>query len=204
MRSPLIKAAVFCVGLSLVVSCSTQPAEEKNDAAPKAAPADSGQRLAKNYLSDCKQLLAQARKMDSLLLTQTEADKASAVKAIEAFTDFAFYCQSDSMGPVYLIKTAQVARAINNIPQAKLVLDRCIETYPAFKDRPAALFLLAQLYDENTYLNDEVQAKKLYEEIINDYPKSDWALSAKGALSFIGKTDAEILNELKNKRGKGR
>ena len=180
-------------------SCSDKAGKSGNEG-NKTAKADSNEHLAKNYLTDCKKLYTEARKMDSLLLSEVEVSKSSAAKAIKAFTNFASYCQSDSLCPVYLIKTAQVARAINNIPQAKLALDKCIETYPSFKDRPAALFLLAQLYDENTYLNNEAEAKKLYEQIINDYPKSDWAISAKGAMSFIGKSDEEIMRELKKKQ----
>ena len=157
-------------------------------------------RLAKNFLTDCKKMLSEAKKMDSILLNEIEVNKTSANNAIKAFSDFAFYCQSDTMCPIYLIKTAQVARVINNIPQAKVALDQCINTYPNFRNRPAAMFLLAQLYDENTYLNNEAEAKKIYEEIINEYPKSDWALSAKGAINFIGKSDEEILKELKKKQ----
>jgi TolA-binding protein len=182
-------------------SC-TNNSDKLDTSEKKVKTIDSNYRLAKNFLTDCKKLYAEARKMDSILLLETEINKASANNAIKAFTDFSFYCQSDTMCPIYLIKTAQVARAINNIPQAKVALDRCIETYPSFRNRPAALFLLAQLYDENTYLNDEAKAKKLYEEIINDYPKSDWALSAKGALAFIGKSDDEILKEFKKKKKK--
>lgn len=153
----------------------------------------------KNFISDCKALLREAKKMDSILLSQTEIHFPSANKAIVAFADFANYCHQDSLTPVYLIKCAQVARAIENIPQAKLVLDKCIQDYPKFENRPAAIFLLAQLYDEDTYLNNEAEAKKLYLQIIEEYPKSDWALSAKGAISFLGKSDEQIMQELKKK-----
>ena len=196
MRIHLIQAVIATL-LVFSFSCSNDPAPVTAVEKP-GIKSDTG-RLAINYLTDCKKLFAEARKMDSVLLRQTETDKPSANSAIKAFTDFAFYCQSDSLSPMYLIKTAQVARAINNIPQAKLALDRCIETYPAFKNRPAALFLLAQLYDENTYLSNEAEAKKIYEQIINEYPKSDWALSAKGAIAFLGKSDEQILKELKSK-----
>jgi TolA-binding protein len=128
-----------------------------------------------------------------------EVDPASAAYALKAFTDFAYYCKSDSMSPVYLVKTAQVARAVNNIPQARTALDRCIEEYPAFRNRAAAIFLLAQLYDEPNYLNNEQEARKLYKEIVDEYPKSDWAMSAKAAIGFIGKTDEQIMQELKRK-----
>lgn len=161
---------------------------------------DTNKRLAKNYLTDCKKLYAVARKSDSILLSQTEINEASARQAIKDFTDYAYYCQSDSLAPIFLIKTAQVAKSINNIPQAKLVLDKCIEDYPNFENRPAALFLLAQLYDERNYLNDPQQAKKLYQKIIDEFPKSDYAESAKGAIRFVGKSDEEIMQEILKKK----
>jgi hypothetical protein len=185
------------------ISCTGEPGTKKkpgkNDTTTTAG---SVTHLNKDYFTDCRQLHSEARKMDSVLMQQTEVETALANKAMKAFTDFAYYCQKDSMSPVFLIKTAQVARAINNIPQAKLVLEKCLETYPSFRNRPAALFLLAQLYDERTYLNNEHEARKLYEEIIRDYPKSDWAISAEGAIRFLGKTDEEIMKEFKKKHKK--
>jgi TolA-binding protein len=163
---------------------------------------DSVSRLSKNFYADCKALLTNARRMDSVLLNETEADAAKGNEAIAAFTDFAYYCKSDSMSPVYLIKTAQVARAVKNIPQAKTALDHCIAEYPSFSNRPAALFLLAQLYEEDNYMNDPQEARRLYQQIIDDYPKSEWAASARGALRFVGKSDQEIMNELKKKNKK--
>jgi hypothetical protein len=198
IRFTLVVLTAFTLFL---ISCSSDSenavVERKKENAPEGE-----HRLAKNFLTDCKKMLNEARRTDSILLNETEVNKTSANNAIKAFTDFAFYCKSDTMCPIYLIKTAQVARVINNIPQAKVALDQCINTYPNFKNRAAAMFLLAQLYDENTYLNNEAEAKKIYEEIMNEYPKSDWALSAKGAISFIGKSDEEILQELKKKQKK--
>jgi tetratricopeptide (TPR) repeat protein len=153
----------------------------------------------KKFVSDCRSLFSEARRMDSILHGETEIETGKANQAIEAFTDFSYYCASDTLAPVFLIKTAQVARSIQNIPQAKKVLDKCINDYPNFKDRPAAIFLLAQLYDEPGYLNNEYEAKKLYEKIIQEFPKSDWAESARGALMFIGKNDEEMLREIKKK-----
>ena len=152
-----------------------------------------------NYLADCKNYYSEAKKLDSILLRELDLNTTLANKAIKAFTNFAYYCQNDTMSPVYLIKTAQVARAINNMPQAKIVLDKCINDYPTFKNRAAALFLLAQIYDDPGALNSETEAQKIYQKIIDEHPKSDWAKSAKGALTFIGKSDAQIMEELKKK-----
>lgn len=157
---------------------------------------------AKKSVINCDSLKRLALKSDSVLLSQMEIDQAAARAGIKAFADFANFCPTDSLSPIYLIKCAQVARAINQIPQAKLVLEKCVRDYPQFKDRPAALFLLAQLYDEVTYLNNEEEAKKLYEQIITEYPSSDWAHSARGAMQFLGKSDAEIIKELKKKKAK--
>jgi len=40
----------------------------------------------------------------------------------------------------------------------------------------------------------------MYEQILSEYPRSDWAYSAKGALAFIGKSDEEILRTYKLKK----
>ncbi len=148
---------------------------------------------------DCDAYKQLALKSDSVLLEAIEVNDIQANKAIKDFTNFSYYCHTDSLAPIYLIKTAQVARSINNPRQAEVVLDRCITNYPLFKDKPAAMFLLAQLYDEQGELNNEGRAEELYTEIIKDYPKSVWAKSAKGALKFIGKTDEEIIKELKKR-----
>jgi predicted Zn-dependent protease len=185
--------------LNLLVSCSNKLDEKKIEGKEKEIN-DSTRSQSKIFLTDCLKLKTEAQLMDSVLLTQTEMDSNAANKAIKAFTDFAFYCSSDTLSPVYLIKTAQIAQTINNISQAKVVLDKCIVDYPNFKNRPAALFLLAQLYDEPTYLNNEQEAKALYQKIIDEYPKNDWVQSAKGAIKFIGMSDSQIIEELKKKK----
>jgi hypothetical protein len=154
----------------------------------------------KNYFKDCKALFAKATKLDSILYTQTELNKNTASDAIKAFSDYAYYCSNDSLSPIFLIKTAQVAVAINNITQAKLTLEKCIEMYPKFEGLPAAMFLLGQLYDEKEYLNNEAEAKRIYEEIIAKFPNSPEAESAKGAIKFLGMTDKQIINQLKQEQ----
>jgi outer membrane protein assembly factor BamD (BamD/ComL family) len=144
---------------------------------------------------DCAVLYKNAMLMDSIILIQNDVNAEIATKAIRAFTDYAFYCESDSMSPIYLIKTAQIAMAVNNANQAKVVLDRCISNYPKFKNKPAAMFMLAQLYDEQHLLNNEQEAKKIYEALIYEYPKSDWATNAKAAVKLLGKSDEQIIKE---------
>ncbi|MGZ4043107.1 MAG: tetratricopeptide repeat protein [Bacteroidia bacterium] len=158
-------------------------------------------RDSKEYLNDCKKLFADAKRMDSIIMREMDVKNDLANNAIKIFTDYAFYCTNDSISPVFMIKAAQIAQSINNIPQAKFILDKCIAEHPGFKNLPAALFLLGQLYDdENSYLNSESEAQKLYTRIIKEYPKSDLVPSAKGALMMIGKSDKQLMEELKKKK----
>lgn len=191
--------ALFVLPALFLLSCSSEK-KENELAAVSQLSADSVAAENKLYSADCKKLKREAQRMDSILLSQNELDETAARKAIVAFTEFGSYCENDTTAPIYLIKTAQVARAINNIPQAKTALDQCIAGYPNFGDKAAAIFLLAQLYDEPNYLNDEHQARTLYQKIIDEYPKSPWTSSAKGAILFLGKSDKQIMDELKKKQ----
>jgi tetratricopeptide (TPR) repeat protein len=198
MKSNLLLS--LSIALFVFLSACSNNRSDKTDVIKKDSVtvfSDSSNKPIKSYSADCKILVIEAKRMDSLLLKEMEVKVNVANNAIKAFTDFAYYCSNDSLCPIYLIKTAQVAQSINNIPQAKIVLDKCIEEFPNSKHRPAAMFLLAQLYDEATYLNNEAEAKRIYEKIIAEYPKSDWAKSSKGALTFIGKSDDQIMENLK-------
>jgi outer membrane protein assembly factor BamD (BamD/ComL family) len=191
---------IYITSFVFVVASCNSPKEEP--AKETVVPKDTVKTITVDTLAtkDCSVLYKRARTTDSTLQKALEVDPALANKAIRAFTDYAFYCESDSSSPVFLIKTAQVAMAINNPNQAKVVLDRCISNYPKFRNKPAAIFMLAELYDEQTLLNDETEAKKLYEKLIEEYPKSEWAASAKGAIKLLGKTDEQIVNEFNKKK----
>src|SRR4051812_44227382 len=125
MPKTTVKLKVFilfiCV-LSLFSSCNN--GQEKASAPVKK---DSVVKPSAGKFTDCKKTFEEAKRMDSILMSQNEVDPPSAKKAIKAFTDYAYYCQNDSLSPIFLIKSAQVARAINNVAQAKVVLDACIE-----------------------------------------------------------------------------
>lgn len=186
----------------LLAACSSKTEESKTTNEPKkdsitAVTADT------TTIRDCNVLYRNAISIDSTIMKKLDMDLSLATKAIKSFADYAFYCESDSLSPVYLIKGAQIAISINNANQAKVLLDRCISNYPKFRNKPAAIFLLAQLYDEQHLLNNEEEAKKLYEQLIFEYPRSEWAANAKGAIKLMGKTDEEIIKEFNEKNKKG-
>lgn len=193
-----MKKILFVSGLILVLNaCKDQePSVNTNVVRTDSVPVNG------IYSTDCKSLFAEAQKMDSMILQSVDANSAEGNKAIKAFTDFAYYCKEDSLAPVFLIKSAQIARSINNLPQAKLCLENCINNYQNFRNRGAAMFLLAQMYDEERQLNDEEKAKEIYINITHSYPNSAWARDAKAALNMLGKTDEEIIKEFTSKNKK--
>jgi hypothetical protein len=194
-----MKSFSGCIALSIVLFSCSQPETQKPVASIEK---DKPEARIKRGDVDCDKIKRRAYRMDSVLMTETEVNNVSATQAIEAFTDFVWYCANDSLSPVFLVKTAQVARAINNIPQAQKALETCINDYRRFTNRPAALFMLGQLYDDEHYLNDEHEAKKYYQMIIDEYPQSDWTPSARAAISFLGKTDEQIMKEFRQKEKK--
>lgn len=161
--------------------------------------ADSTQKTNSVYTNDCRNLYLEARKNDSIILLATELDPKVGNTAIKAFSDFSFYCGNDSLAPMFLLKAGQIAEAINNLPQAQLSFERVIKDFPKYKDRGAAMFLLAHMYDEAHLLNDEEKAKQLYLEIIDTYPGTDWSANARAAMNLLGKTDEQIVKEFETK-----
>jgi outer membrane protein assembly factor BamD (BamD/ComL family) len=144
----------------------------------------------------CAVKYQKARFWDSTLFTQYELDTNVGQHAINAFTDYATHCGQDSLCPVFFIKTAQVSRALHKDAITEASLNACMSKFPNSKTTPLAMFLKAQLYDEAGPFHNEKQAEQVYKRIISEFPHSEWALSAQGALKFIGKSDLEITNEL--------
>lgn len=180
--------------LFFVVACTTN-----NSGKPQQTTAQTPKDTVKTAATNCTTLLAQARKLDSLLMTATSLSKPLAEQSIAAFEQYATSCDNDSIAPVFLFKGAQVAQAVMNVQKSRLLLEDCIGRFHGFRNRGAALFMLARLYDEHTMLNDEDEAKKIYEQIIKEYPNSPWEKDAKAAIANLGKTDEELVKEFEKK-----
>ena len=59
--------------------------------------------------------------------------------------------------------------------------------------------MLAQLYDDATKLNNEPEARTIYNQIIREYPTSSFAEDSKAAIKNLGKTDEELVKEFLKK-----
>jgi len=183
----------------LFYNCSGGKTEDTKTEVKKDSLANSGNSI---YTNECRTLYLEAVKNDSIILAATQLDPTVGNKAIKAFADFSFYCKDDSLAPIFLMKAGQIASSINNLPQAQVCFEKCYKDFPNFKNRGAAMFLLAQLYDEVSMLNNEDEARELYGKIINMFPNSEWAAQADAARALIGKTDEQIIKEFEKKNKK--
>ena len=150
---------------------------------------------------DCKMLLLDATRMDSILLNANKVNPSLADQAINAFNNFASTCKDDSLAPIFLLKAGQIAQSVGKYQQSQILLKKCVDEFPTFRNRGAALFLLAQVYDDASMLNNETEAKKIYDQIIKEYPNTAWERDAKACIKNLGKTDEQLVQEfLKNNK----
>jgi len=147
----------------------------------------------------CSTFLNAAKSTDAVLLKALEVNQQVAENAIAVFYKFALHCKTDSLSPVFLLKAGQVAQSINNFAKAKMCFEKSASEFPKFSNRGAALFLLAQLYDNQNMLNNESEARIIYEQIIKEYPSSPFANDSKAALTNLGKSDEELVQEFLKK-----
>lgn len=148
----------------------------------------------------CKYYLRLSQELDSVLLKSTQFDEKLAIRANNTFVKCAFECHHDSISALYLLKAAQLSQSLNKLELSEKYLTKILSDYPNTKFKPAAKFLLAQYYADVKLLNKPSKAKELFNQIIKEYPKSIWAENAAAALQWVGKSDEEILKELKKKK----
>lgn len=182
-----MKPIIFFGFILFTLSCS-QPSSQP----------DENQTSASDTVN-CYSLFVQAKQLDSTIMVANHLDPELGNKAIQAFSSYATHCKDSTWAPVYLFKAGQIAKAIHDIPKSKMYFEKCIDAYPNFANRPAVMFMLAQLYDEAGLLNNEDEARKIYEKIIFLYPNSEWSLAAQAAINNLGKTDEELIREFNQK-----
>jgi TolA-binding protein len=155
----------------------------------------------KNDSNDsCAFYLSSSKKLDSILLSSINFDKQLAIHTNNTFAKCALLCNNDSISPLYLMKAAQLSQSLNQIHLSEKYLQIIIKDYPKSKFIPSAKFLLAEFYADVNLLNQPEKAKQLLNEIIKEYPRTIWAENAAAALQWVGKSDEEILQKLKQKK----
>jgi TolA-binding protein len=122
------------------------------------------------------------RVFDNIFISSVEIEKAS---------------KKMKLNPIF--KSAEIATATKQYPQALAYYQTIEEKYTSYSLYKESLFLQASLLDN--FINDDAKAKVVYEKLIAKYPSSSYANDAKFAIANLGKTDEELHKEFMKKNG---
>lgn len=176
------KKYFLLAGIALLFACSSDPSEVKKNEAP------ADKRAA---------LLAEISQIETEMHRSMEIDKTVAAKALKTYSDYSSLFPNDSLTPDYLFKAAEIATATEQYSKAVSYYQTIEDHYKDYKLYPESLFLRAALLDN--YLNDDAQAKPVYQKVIDQFPKSSYAVDAKAAINNLGKTDEQLIKEFEKK-----
>lgn len=115
-----------------------------------------------------------------------------AMTALRLYTEFFTRFPNDTLTPEYLFLASNIAQGLGNYQQAAEFLETIIEKHPGFRKYPDAVFSAALLYDDHL---EKVnfgadRAIQLYDYVIQKYPNTSYAESAKTLKEFVGKPDS--------------
>jgi tetratricopeptide (TPR) repeat protein len=97
----------------------------------------------------------------------------------------------------YLFMGAQVAQNIKMFEKTVELFDWILKKYPDFKKTESVLFIKGFVLDNELKRTDE--ARKVYNEFLKKYPKSDYADDVKTSLEYLGMSNDEIIKSIENK-----
>ncbi len=128
-------------------------------------------------------------------------DEQKAMAYVDACEAFAMVLPEDPSTPEYLYKAAETSSSLKTYEKSFSLYDWIINKYPNSVRAPIALFMKGFIFDAT--LHDSSNAAKFYTEFITKYPNSEFNKDAKVLLSNLGKSDEQVLEEIKAKGGKG-
>lgn len=151
-------------------------------------------------LTDPKvELINQIKELEEQMHRSMQLDNSKAGVALQAYAEYSKNYPNDSITPDYLFKAGEIATAIQQYPQALMYYQTISDKYPTYKLIEESLFLQAAILDN--YLNKDDEAKVVYEQLIEKYPKGSYVNDAKAAINNLGKTDEQLIKEFKKKNG---
>ena len=121
-------------------------------------------------------------------------DTAKVAKLIDLYQAYIKTYPTDSLCPVYLMRSGDFFRGSMMPAQAVVCYVRVAHEYPRYTRANLALFLSAFLYENE--LHDLSKAKTSYEQYLSLYPTSKLAKDAAISLKNLGKSPDQILQEI--------
>jgi len=107
--------------------------------------------------------------------------------------EFAENYPGDEQAPDFLFMAARAANGLGQYTKSIKIIDRIIIKYENYDRLVEVYFLKAFTYDED--LNKKPEAKKVYVEIIEKFPKDPLAKEAKILLENLYLSDEEIIKK---------
>lgn len=124
-----------------------------------------------------EELLANAEK--------AAADQATLDQAIEHYSEFLKRFAQHDKAPIALKQLAAIAQQKGDMQGAIALYERLLNEYPKSEFGDEAQFMIAFIYEE--YLSDATKARSAYQLVIDRYPNSELAASAKQLLPNVGR-----------------
>lgn len=104
----------------------------------------------------------------------------------------------DSLAPVYLFKAAEVKAGIGKAKEAVELYKDVYTKYPNSSKADYSLFLEA--FVSENQLKDTAYAKQIYSKFLSLYPKHPLRQDVLFSLAHMGKSDADILKSIEQKK----
>ena len=120
------------------------------------------------------------------------ADSTGKDLAREKFTTFLTRYPEHLRSDEALRNLAMIARQDGDMAEAIGYYERLIADYPKSKYGDEAQFMIAFIYEE--HLQDQERARQAYQRVIERYPESDLAASARRLLPHVGRNPEEWVN----------
>lgn len=117
------------------------------------------------------------------------ADPATADQAVAHFTALLERFSQAPQAPQALRKLAGLAQQQGKMQEAIAYYERVLAEYPASGHGDEAQFMIGFIYEE--YIRDLEKARRAYRRVLENYPDSELAVSARHLLPNIGRAPQE-------------
>ncbi|MFN3875053.1 MAG: tetratricopeptide repeat protein [Flavobacteriales bacterium] len=146
---------------------------------------------------DAKMLEARARiraKEDSLF-EHRAFDQRTAQGMVDVYKAYAAAYPLDSMAPEYLFRAAGTLKSMGQPQQAIKLYDRITDNDQSWRRRVDVLYMKALTLDDD--LDQDGEARRIYQQVINEYPDHPFARDAQAMIENLGLSDEEIIAKFK-------
>ena len=178
--------------LAVLVSCSGNNETENTTTSDTTTTT-----VTKKSPFDKEKLLSHINDLEKQIPDTAQISRGVGMDLMISYAKYATLYPKDSLSPEFLLKAADIARAIGEGRNAVNYYKRILNDYPSYEKRPITMFLLAFTYENS--LNDTANARKYYTEFIKKYPNHEFADNARQLLKLLGKDLESIVKQFDKK-----